>query len=45
MSAFATHVADHDTEGSVSSPRPPTASNGQLSRLTTPTPPPRPPQL
>ena len=45
MSAFATHVADHDTEGSVSSPRPPTANNGQLPRLTTPTPPPRPPRL
>jgi hypothetical protein len=42
MRAFATHVADHDTEGAGSAPRPLTASNGQPPRLPTPTPPPRP---
>jgi hypothetical protein len=44
MSAFAAHVAHHDTEGSVSSPRPPTVSNGQPPCLPTPTPPTRPPR-
>ena len=37
MSAFKMHIASHDTEGPVSSPRPPTVSNGQSSRLTPPT--------
>jgi hypothetical protein len=43
MSAFAAHVANHDTEGYVSPPRPPTASNGQPPRSTTPTKFPQPP--
>jgi hypothetical protein len=34
MSAFAAHVASHDTAGYISAPHPPTVSNGQ---------PPRPP--
>jgi hypothetical protein len=44
MSAFASHVASHDTEGYVSSPHPPAASNGRPARPTTPTNSPRPPR-
>jgi hypothetical protein len=43
MSAFKLHVAAHDTEGHVSSVRPPTTSNGQSARLTAPTKSPQPP--
>jgi hypothetical protein len=44
MSAFAAHVARHDTEDYVSPPRPPAASNGQPPRPPTATKFPRPPR-